>query len=76
VVNVQHEFGVFGGECGEYICGFLSKLKKPVSTTLHTVLPNFEDKSGEVFDKVVSQSSAIVVLNKTTQSLVKQYWGA
>ena len=73
VVNIQHEFGIFGGECGEYICSFLDKLKRPVSTTLHTVLPNFEPKAREVFDKVVDRSSAIVVLNKTTRSLVKQY---
>jgi glycosyltransferase involved in cell wall biosynthesis len=41
VVNIQHEFGIFGGEAGEYICGFLDKLNRPVATTLHTVLPNF-----------------------------------
>ena len=27
IVNVQHEFGIFGGESGEYICEFLDKLK-------------------------------------------------
>jgi glycosyltransferase involved in cell wall biosynthesis len=73
VVNVQHEFGIFGGESGEYICSFLDRLKKPVATTLHTVLPNFENKTREVFNKVVERSQAIVVLNKTTRELVKQY---
>lgn len=73
VVNIQHEFGIFGGEAGEYICDFLSKLKKPVATTLHTVLPNFESKTKEVFHKIIDRSAAIIVLNKTTRSLVKQY---
>jgi glycosyltransferase involved in cell wall biosynthesis len=73
VVNVQHEFGIFGGESGEYICTFLDKLKRPVSTTLHTVLPNFEHKAKEVFNRIVKKSAAIVVLNETTRSLVKQY---
>jgi glycosyltransferase involved in cell wall biosynthesis len=73
VVNIQHEFGIFGGESGDYICSFLDKLKRPVATTLHTVLPNFENKSKEVFTKVVEKSSAIVVLNQTTKSLVRQY---
>jgi glycosyltransferase involved in cell wall biosynthesis len=73
VVNVQHEFGIFGGESGEYICTFLDKLKRPVATTLHTVLPNFEHKAKEVFNRIVEQSAAIVVLNKTTSSLVKRY---
>jgi glycosyltransferase involved in cell wall biosynthesis len=73
VVNIQHEFGIFGGESGEYICAFLDKLKRPVATTLHTVLPNFENKAKQVFNRVVEKSAAIVVLNETTRSLVKQY---
>jgi glycosyltransferase involved in cell wall biosynthesis len=73
VVNIQHEFGIFGGESGEYICAFLDKLKRPAATTLHTVLPNFENKAKEVFNKIVGRSAAIVVLNETTRSLVKQY---
>jgi len=73
VVNIQHEFGIFGGESGEYICAFLDKLKRPVATTLHTVLPNFENKAKEVFNKIVGRSAAIVVLNETTRSLIKQY---
>ena len=73
VVNIQHEFGIFGGESGEHICAFLDKLKKPVATTLHTVLPNFENKTKEVFHKVVERSKAIVVLNEITRELVKKY---
>ena len=30
VVNIQHEFGIFGGESGEYICAFLDKLRDPL----------------------------------------------
>jgi glycosyltransferase involved in cell wall biosynthesis len=73
VVNIQHEFGIFGGESGEYICDFLDRVKKPVATTLHTVLPSFEKKTKEVFHKIIDRSAAIVVLNKTTRSLLKQY---
>lgn len=73
VVNIQHEFGIFGGESGEYICSFLDKLKRPVATTLHTVLPNFENKTKEVFNRVVERSTNLIVLNETTRDLVKQY---
>ena len=73
VVNIQHEFGIFGGEFGEYICAFMDKLKKPIATTLHTVLPNFEPKAREVFDRIVALSSAVIVLNKTTRALVESY---
>lgn len=73
VVNIQHEFGIFGGEAGEYICSFLDKLNMPVATTLHTVLPNFENRSKEVFHDIVDKSAAIIVLNETTRKLVEQY---
>jgi len=73
VVNIQHEFGIFGGEAGEYIATFLDRLKCPVATTLHTVLPNFENKSKEVFSKIVEKSTALIVLNETTRTLIKQY---
>jgi polysaccharide biosynthesis protein PslF len=73
VVNVQHEFGIFGGESGEYICEFLDKLKKPVATTLHTVLPTFENKTKQVFQRVVDRSEAVVVLNEAERSLIKRY---
>ncbi len=72
VVNIQHEFGIFGGESGEYICEFLDRLKRPVATTLHTVLPNFENKTKEVFNRIVGQSTKLIVLNETTRELVRQ----
>ena len=72
VVNIQHEFGIFGGESGEYICEFMDKLKKPIATTLHTVLPNFDAKTEEVFNRIVQQSAAVVVLNETTSELLQQ----
>jgi glycosyltransferase involved in cell wall biosynthesis len=73
VVNVQHEFGIFGGESGEHICEFMDKLKKPIATTFHTVLPNFEGKAKEVFNRIVRKSAAIVVLNEISRELVKGY---
>ena len=39
LVNIQHEYGLFGGEQGEYLMAFLELLKKPFVITMHTVLP-------------------------------------
>src|SRR5262249_22663716 len=38
LVCVQHEFGIFGGDAGDYLLRFLEALHCPVVVTLHTVL--------------------------------------
>ena len=38
VVSLQHEYGIYGGEGGEFLLPMLEKLSIPVVTTLHTVL--------------------------------------
>ena len=37
-VILQHEYGLFGGDCGEYVFDLLDRLHKPLVATLHTVL--------------------------------------
>ena len=39
VVNIQHEYGLFGGEEGEWVVDLIRGVCKPVVTSLHTVLP-------------------------------------
>ena len=36
IINVQHEFSLFGGMMGEYIVHLLTSVRKPVITTFHT----------------------------------------
>ena len=45
VISLQHEFGIYGGAEGAYINHFLSNVKKPVITTLHTILKNPDSAS-------------------------------
>lgn len=71
LVNLQHEFGVFGGEWGEYINSFLEDLQKPVVTTLHTLLPNFESAGRKVLKDIAYHSASIVVMTKTALQLLK-----
>ena len=62
VVNLQHEFGLFGGDYGDYILQFLDEIEKPVVTTLHTILEQFEPEPLAVLKKVVAKSAAVVVI--------------
>jgi hypothetical protein len=44
VLFIQHEFGLFGGEYGDYILAFILALNKPIATIFHTVLPTPDQK--------------------------------
>jgi glycosyltransferase involved in cell wall biosynthesis len=68
---VQHEFGLYGGDYGEYIKLFLDNVKKPVITTLHTVQPNFDKKAIEVLRYIVGRSESIVVIAHAAIDMLK-----
>lgn len=62
VVNIQHEYGLYGGEHGEYILEFMRRLQKPVVVTLHTVLPHAERRFKDITQEMLDRSAAVVVL--------------
>jgi len=69
---VQHEFGLYGGDYGEYIKLFLDNVKKPIITTLHTVQPNFDQKAIEVLKYIAEKSESIIVIAHAAIDMLKQ----
>ncbi|GGJ06005.1 hypothetical protein GCM10010885_13990 [Alicyclobacillus cellulosilyticus] len=63
-VSLQHEFGIFGGEAGEYILDFIRALRKPLITTFHTVFQRPEAPYAPVQREIAQQSDRIVVMNR------------
>lgn len=70
LVNVQHEFGIFGGEYGSNLLYFLKKLKKPVVLTFHSVLPKPNNERREVVRKICSKSNAIIVMAESAVDIL------
>ena len=73
LVNLQHEFGLFGGEWGEYINCFLDKIQKPIVSTLHTISPSFETKAQTVLKQIVNHSSKIVTMTNISTQILMAY---
>ncbi len=74
VISLQHEYGIFGGRVGRYVLNFLERLKKPVVTTLHTVLAEPMPMQREVLIKVCERSAAVVVqAQKAAEFLTDRY---
>ncbi len=74
ILCVQHEFGIFGGDYGNYIIPFLETVQKPVIVAFHTVLPSPDEKRKKVVQAIAKRSSALIVLaNIAADILVRDY---
>lgn len=72
LIHIQHEFGIFGGEYGEYILNFLNEIKKSVVVTFHTVLSQPEEKRKEVVQKIAKKVKAIIVMNLESKDILER----
>jgi len=79
VVNLQHEFGIYGlwrdGVYEDHCVPLLEELTKPVITTLHTVLPKPEPQIREVVRRIADRSTRIVVMAETAAHLLADVYG-
>lgn len=71
---IQHEYGIFGGEWGEYLLTLIDNINIPIVTTLHTVLPSPTPKQQSIVSKIGQKSSKIITMAKNSiNNLIKIY---
>jgi glycosyltransferase involved in cell wall biosynthesis len=75
VTSVQHEYGIFGGEWGEYILDLYANLEKPIVTTFHTVMAKPPEKARQVLAKLTEMSQAVVVTIASAAKLLEDQTG-
>ncbi|MGB6222915.1 glycosyltransferase family 4 protein, partial [Haloferula sp.] len=74
VVSIQHEFGIYGGPAGSMLLGFLSELRRPVVTTLHTVLSSPDPDQRVVMRRLDQLSERFIVMaERGRQMLIDVY---
>lgn len=74
VVCLQHEFGIFGGDTGEYILALVSRLTVPLVTTLHTVLAAPSARQRAVLGQIIDASAKVVVMAEKARRLLVDIW--
>ncbi len=79
IVNVQHEFGLYGlwhdGTYDDHLRVFLEHCTKPVVVTLHTVPPRPEPWTLEAVRGAAERCDAIVVMAATAARLLRDVYG-
>lgn len=74
-LNIQHEYGLFGGTDGEWIVDLIALVRKPVIVSLHTVLPEPNAEHLRVARSICAAASAIVVLSETGRDILLRVYG-
>ena len=74
IVNLQHEYGLFGGAWGEHILTFLERVEKPVVTTLHTVLPEPVPDAHRVLEGILRLSEHVTVMARVGIKILEEVY--
>ncbi len=76
IVCLQHEFGLFGGNAGDYIFALLSGINKPVISTMHTVIGEPKPTYSVSTEKLIRYSEKLVVMSQTAVDMLKNVYKA
>jgi glycosyltransferase involved in cell wall biosynthesis len=75
ILNIQHEYGLFGGQEGEWVLDILRLVRKPIVLTLHTVLPEPTEFHLKLAQQLISHATTVVVLSETGKTLLSDVYG-
>lgn len=74
MVIVQHEYGIYGGDDGDYVLELVQRLHKPYILICHTVLPYPSKHQKQVLDMLCYYASGIVAMTRhSAQLLINLY---
>ncbi|KPK49598.1 MAG: glycosyl transferase family 1 [Planctomycetes bacterium SM23_25] len=74
-VCLQHEYGIFGGASGSHILALLRRLRRPLVTTLHTVLREPTEEQERVLREIGRLSDRTVVMSDLAQDILEEVYG-
>lgn len=75
VVWIQHEFGIFGGDCGELVLELFEAVAAPVIVTLHTVLPDPSTKQRAIIERMHAKATRFVVMSASGSDILQRVYG-
>ncbi|MBW8687522.1 glycosyltransferase [Chitinophaga rhizophila] len=70
MVCIEHEFGLFGGNMGEYVLAFLSLLTKPFIIRFHTVLPDPDVERLKLVRSICLLADKVIIMTQHSRRLL------
>ena len=72
VVLLQHEYGIYGGQDGEYVLSFAQELSQPLVVTLHTVLASPTPGQLRVLSSLCDEAERVIVMTETARKMLER----
>jgi len=72
---IEHEYGIFGGDCGEYIVDLAKSLTVPFIVTTHTVLEEPTLKQQEILRELGQLSTKFVTMAESSVPILAGTYG-
>ncbi|QGQ98641.1 glycosyltransferase [Paenibacillus psychroresistens] len=71
---IQHEFGIYGGESGEYLLDLVDRLNIPFMVVFHTVLSQPSPKQRFIMHRLGESSEKVITMaQNTVHNLIQIY---
>lgn len=71
---IQHEYGIFGGDSGNYILDLAQLVSIPIVTNFHTVLQHPSIAENRVLQQLASCSQKVTVMTETAVQMLKNIY--
>ena len=75
-VWIQHEFGIFGGEDGEYVLNLAERVVAPLVVTLHTILEKPSASQLRIVKRLIAIATQVMVMSRHGKEMLVNLYGA